>query len=161
MTQTQTQPSAASEPKKPPLQMVDTTYFVMLNDEFEMKAAKAYIKNLYPGTAARIVTDLRLDRLTDKHTVIALRRSDERTQAVSLRVSPSGIREPVHTPIEQLMREVQESEPVRCADFWQPAREGNEGELNLAGFMEEFGKKCIPAAIKFYPRDGILRLGFA
>jgi len=158
---TQVQPAVAEPKKIVPVQLADTTYFLMVNDDYEKKAAKHYLSQLYPGTAARIVTDLRLDRLTDKHTVIALRRNDERTQAVSLRVDPQGIRVPMYTPVADLAREVQEAEPVRCVDYWTPAREGNEGELNLAGFLEQLGKKCIPAAIKFYPREGILRLGFA
>jgi hypothetical protein len=157
----QPQPQAA-EPKKPvPLQMSEHTYFVMVNDDYEKKAATAYVKSLYPGTAAKVVADLRLDRLTDKHTVIALRRPTECTPAVALRINPQGIRETSITPVDALMREVQESEPVHCAEHWRAAREGNDGELDISGFATALGTRCIPAAIKYYPRDGILRLGFA
>lgn len=157
------QPAAAIEGKKPdkvPAQMAETTYFVMVSDDYEKKAAEAYLKTLYPGTAARIVTDLRLDRLTDKHTVIALYRPDDRTNAVQLRITPQGLREPQATPIGELAKEVRESTPVNCARFWQRGS-GNEGEVNLAGFLEELGKVCAPAVIKYIPRENILRLGFA
>lgn len=158
-----TQQLTAAETKKPdkaPVQMAETTYFVLVSDDYEKKAAEAYLKAIYPGSAARHVTDLRLDRLTDKHTVIALYRPDDRTQAVQMRVNMHGIREPVHTPVAELMKEVREGKPVDCAQFWQRGS-GNEGELFLAGFLEEFGKTCAPAVVKYVPRENIMRLGFA
>jgi hypothetical protein len=159
-----TQPTAATKQEakiEAALQMVDTTYFLLIDDEYEKKAAKEYLRQMYPGTAARIVNELRLDRLTDKHHVIALVRGNERSPALALVANHNGIRELRATPVAELMREVVESKPVRCADYWQPAREGNEGEVALGGFLEDLGKKAAPAALKYYPQQGLLKLGFA
>jgi hypothetical protein len=156
-----TQPSAAAKQPESPLQMAETTYFVMIDDEYEKKAAKEYLRQMYPNTEARVVHELRLDRLTNKHHVIALFRGNERTAALALVANMNGIRELRPTPVAELMKEVHESRPVRCADYWQPASEGNEGEVALGGFLEDLGKKCSPAALKYYPKQGILKLGFA
>lgn len=156
----QPQPVAAEQKKPVSAQMAETTYFVMISDDYEKKAAQAYLQAIYPGTAARVVQDLRLDRLTDRHTVIALYRPDDRTPAVQMRLTPQGLREPLHTPVADLMKEVREGKPVECKQFWQRGS-GNEGELNLSGFLEELGKQCAPAVIKYIARDHIMRLGFA
>lgn len=158
MTTETTQPTAAA-PKKP-AQMAETTYFVLVNDEYESKAGRAYLKTIYPQSLARVVTELRLDRLTDKHTVIPILRGDDRSPAVPLVRDAHGIRVPQPAPVTELMKEVREGQPVACAKYWQPGT-GNEGELNVAGFLEEVGKSCVPAAVKYYPRENIMKLGFA
>lgn len=155
-----TQSAAAKQQTPDLLQMVDTTYFVMLDDEYEKKAAKEYLRQHYPNTNARVVHELRIDRLTDKHTVIALFRGNERTDAVRVVANGQGIRELKPTPLPELAGEVQESKPVRCAEYWQTI-EGNEGTLDVASFLTELGKKCTPAAIKLYPAQGFMKLGFA
>lgn len=154
---TEAQPTAAATKK--PAQMAETTYFVLMNDEYESKAGRAYLKTIYPQSLARVVTDLRIDRLTDKHTVIPLFRGDDRTPAVQLIRDPQGIRVPQHTPVAELMKEVREGQPVACAKHWS-ASSGNEGELNVTSFLEELGKSCVPAAVRYVPRENILRLGF-
>lgn len=158
---TQAAVAEKSDPKQQLIpQMVDTSYFIIQEDEYEKKAAREYIRSKYPNTQARIVTELRLDRLTDKHTVYALFRDNERSPAVHLVANANGIRELRPAPVAELAAEVKESKAIRCADFWMPAREGNEGELDLSTFLSELGKRCAPAAIKYYPAQGILKLGF-
>lgn len=157
---TQTQEVEAKKASTKPAQQDENTYFIYLADEHETKAARAYLKSLYPTSLAKQVAELRLDRLTDKHTVIALRRDNERTPAVQVIVNPQGVRTLSQTPMAELMKEVQESEPLRCADFWHQ-RPGGDGELDLARFLEELGKRCTPAAIKYYERTQTLKLGFA
>lgn len=157
---TQTQEVEAKKASTKPVQQDENTYFIYLADEYEAKAARAYLKSLYPTSLAKQVAELRLDRLTDKHTVIALRRDNERTPAVQVIVNPQGVRTLSYTPPTELMKEVAEAEPIKCSDFWHKVA-GGEGELDLARFLEELGKRCSPAAIKYYERTQTLKLGFA
>src|SRR5262245_53894466 len=100
-----TQASAAKAEAAPSVQMQETTYFVLINDEFEQKAAREYLRNKYPNSDARVVQELRLDRLTDKQTVIALYRGNQRTPAVQLITNPQGVRVPSATPVAELAAE--------------------------------------------------------
>lgn len=158
MTQTQT----VEEPKAkaPKVQMDEYTYFVCIDDDYERKAAREYVNTKYPKSLAKFVHELRLDRLTDKHTVIALVRGNERTPAVQVIVNPQGVRTLSNTPVSELAAEVVESDAVSCAKHWSKLA-GGEGELHLPAFLEELGRACVPAAIKNYPNTKTLKLGFA
>lgn len=150
---------AAPAEAKSRVQMVDTTYFVLVNDDYEIKAGKEYVRSIYPGTAAKVVHELRLDRLTDKHTVIALTRDHERTGAIQVKPNAQGIREIYPTPIAELAKEVRESKPIVVAKYWHEV--DGDGEVDLAGFLQEVGKAAVPATVKYIPAQNILRLGFA
>src|SRR5215471_6965243 len=141
------------------VQMAETTYFVMVSDDYEIKAAREYVKMMYPGTQAKVVHELRLDRLTDKHTVITLTRDNERTPAVAIRHNPQGIREISPTPVAELAKEVRESKPIAVEKYW--AEVDGDGVVDLASFLTELGKGASPAAVKYLPSQGLLKLGFA
>lgn len=148
----------ATLPSSP--QMSADTYFVALADDDEFQIAKAYVKAMYPQTAAKLVRELRLDRLTDKHTVIALRRDDERSPVAVLEPSPTGQRQPRRRPAVELIGEIREAPPIRVAEFWGPGLDGD-GEVDSSGFMSALGTRAIPAAVKNYPTQKTLKLAYA
>lgn len=139
MTQTQT---TTENKKTEAAKMLDEfVYFVCPNDELDLRLARAYMRNLGPDTRAKLVTELRPLRLTERHTVIVLYRAESYAPQPSLELSVG--------------------KPIRALDHWVIGNEEQDGQVNFASFMTAMGQTCLPAHIKYRDDEGILRLGYA
>lgn len=177
----QQQAQQRKEPEPPRRELNELTVFLCLEGEHEANIARAYMQATYPGSKARLVQELRLDRLTERHTVIALWRDRDCTPPVlAIRDEVSGgrgleLRDP-HT----LVKEVLEGKPIACKDYWGDASEVDDdgfgmssmtdGELQTGAFMNELGTsmgKCWvankrarePAILKRGTDQRVLKLG--
>ena len=157
--------------------------FVCLEGEHEAAIARAYMQKTYPGSKARLVQELRLDRLHDKHTVIALWRDRGCTPPVMApRDDVSGGRGLELRDPDTLVSEVLEGKPIHVRDHW---GEGDlsadddmgmtsmsDGELQKGTFLNAIGtsmSKCHvtgkrarePAIVKRSTDARTLKLGRA
>jgi hypothetical protein len=141
----------------------ENLYYLGVNDEHERRFVEAWLEKNRPNTRAKYVTELRLARLTEQHTVRVLMRTGRKvSQALPMVKNEHGIKEIVQTDADKLAEEVSECASVHCRDFWvEDGSEGAEGELNTSRFLEAVGKTCIPACIKWRPDQGVLRLMWA
>lgn len=138
------------------------TYYVMPADEHEQAICQAWIEKHRPNTIARSVSRLRVDRLTERHTVIVLmRRVKKPTAAVGITLDENKLRQTVHRNVDELSAEVTEGEVIRCDKHWRPASDGQDGLLDTSTFLEELGKTCTPLCIKWRADDRIVWLGHA
>jgi hypothetical protein len=148
----------------------ENLYYIGVNDEHERGIAHAWIEATHPNTIAKFVTELRIDRLTRDHVVRALVRGATKTgerrpvkisSAAPIIRNQHGIRELIPVESKDLIAEVVECAPVRCADHWREgAYDDSEGDLNVSTFLEALGKSCAPAVIKWNDgeRRGDLRM---
>lgn len=178
------QTQAPQQPKPAPTKPHgEYLYYLGVDDEHERRIIEAWLyakfppigDSEFPNTSARYVTSINLNRLTEQHSLCVLMRKPGRGKSVSHAVklvkNENGIREITHRDAEEMLSEVVECKTLACKDFWSNnGGMGDEGEMRIegqGGFLEELGKTCAPACIKWRsdPRDGkakdVLRLAWA
>lgn len=156
------------EPPRPAAITGENIYYLMPADEHEQALCMAWIEKHKPGTVARNVSRLRVDRLTERHSVIVLmRRVKKPTPVIGVVRDEHNLKELVVRSPEFLvddkpiMDQVSEGPPVHAGKHWKPAPDGEDGLLNESSFLEELGKTCSPLAIKWRSDDRVVWLGFA
>lgn len=155
-----------SEPPKPQSRG-KMHYYMCISDEHERRAAQAWLDSRFGEDGARLVTELRIDRLREDSSLSVLVRrapagKKHAPHAVPLRVDEHGIREPEERDGFELAKGMDECKPLACRDFWvSGTSEDREGEINTARFLEELGKACTPACVKWREDSRTLRLGWA
>jgi hypothetical protein len=167
----QPQMQTTKQPAPQPQRDLSKTYYLGPSDENEHQIALAWIDQNHPNAnkpgQVRYVTELRLDRMTEEHTVIVLARTGKkRTPARETERDHNGIARVITREPETLIGELSESKPVYCKDHWFGQEDGTEGELVVHTFLEAIGKACSPWAVKPAPADSrttprIYRLGWA
>lgn len=161
--QTSQQPKQGGpQPEPPPRLHGDSLYYLMPADEYEQAICQAWLEKNRENTIARSVSRLRVDRLTERHTVIVLmRRQKKPTAAVGVTLDEHKVKQLVHRNVEELASEVSEGEPITCEKHWRPASDGEDGILDTSTFLCELGKTSTPLAIKWRADDRIVWLGHA
>lgn len=144
----------------------ENTYYLCMESEHELKIAKAWLKAQHPkGTAAKLVQELRISRLNEKHTVIALYREDGCTPALLSPIDPAtgGRRVEAAVIDGTLLAEVVQGRPIRVRDHWQTTSgedELQDGDINRSTFLQELGKTLrSPAIIKRSTDQQFVRIG--
>ena len=143
-------------------------YYLCMDGEHELRIAKAWFKAKFPqGTAAKLVQELRIARLMDQHTVIAIYREDGCTPAL---LSPidhvtGGRRiEPVAID-DAILKEVVEGKPVRVRDHWRARRSDDDysdGDIDRSSFFRALGATLrSPVCIKRSLDQQFISLGTA
>lgn len=160
--QTQKQPAPPSGPPS----RGKAHYYMCIADEHERRAAQAWLDEAFPNAEPRLVTELRLARLHEDYSVSVLVRkpkgSKKLSHSVPLVSDEHGIKEASPREADDLAKEIVECTPIDCSDHWiAGTADDREGELNVSRFLEELGKTCTPATIKWREDSGILRLGWA
>lgn len=127
----------------------ENVYFLAINDQYESAIAKAYIAQKYPASKARFRTELKLQRLSEKHVVIALVRGEDRSPLERTARDDRGIAHIVRTSPGDLTREIRECKPIKVADHWRRSHGADEyddddGEIDVESFMTELGKQATP-----------------
>lgn len=167
--QPQTQSNKQQPAQAAPARDMSKVYFLGPSDENEHAIALEWLEQNHPNANkpghVRYVTDLKLDRMTEDHTVVVLARTKKRTDALKTERDHNGIAKVVRHKPEELIGELVENRAVHCKDHWM-AEDGTEGELIVHTFLEALGKTCSPWAVKPAPADSrttprIYRLGWA
>lgn len=139
----------------PPMESPYLTRFLAPSHE-EIEAAAVLLRKLYPELPEEILNDCLADRLNcealNKSTVVyvAVRKSYGRkrmTEAQTFREDRDGARITVHTPAEDLAKEVHILGPVRARDHWCEGQNGWQSELNRASFLNAVGALATPWAV--------------
>lgn len=155
---------AEQKPSGPP-DRGKTHYYMCLADEHERRAAQAWLDRNFK-TDPRLVTELKIDRLYDDSTFSFLMRRTERNgkpkHSVPLVADAQGVKETAPREDNELADEIEERKLVRVRDYWVASPEQDrEGELAVSRFLEEVGKTCAPAMVKYRDDQRVLRFGWA
>lgn len=122
----------------------------------EIEAAAVLLRKLLPEMPEEILTDCLCDRLNcealNKSTIVyvTVRKSYGRkrmTEAQTFREDRDGARITVHTPPEDLAKEVHVLGPIRVRDHWSEGQNGWQSELNRASFLNAVGALASPWAV--------------
>jgi len=171
-----TKESKAAEPTLPNSRF---TYFMMLPDQYEQRVMLAYIAQKYPQSEARKVSELRVDRLTDLHSVIVLVRPRPTPAATQFK-NGMGVSEFQHHEPEEKLKEVRESRPILVKTFFKAPgavpefneygdrpemsldNEVGDGELNISNFLTALAQAASPMTLNWHPTQlpGIVRLAW-
>lgn len=139
---------ADDKPKAPLVQDSYETYFLVPQGGAEFSIAREYLKKMYPTSEGRLTTEIPLDRLTDRNTVIVLLRT-EGTAAEAVILNPTAGNSSIRRlPHKELAEEVVESDPIACKAFWTKGGRFNDGVVDVASFLEALGKAASPLAVK-------------
>lgn len=162
------QPSARAnerdkEPKAPDgfveaveaLQYKESTYF--WHGEHDMEVCRAYVREKYPGSKARVVSMINMHRLHERSAIICLSRkrpSPNEKFAIEL-----GRRMSVPVDPMTQLKEVSESPPVLVKTFISGGTEWEDGALDAAALIDkcargnEDGKSGFAPSVCHYRAD--------
>lgn len=134
------------------------TYYLAINDDGELKIAKAWFKDRYPEVVRdpqrhpwpKITREIPIPRLHEKATVIALIRGEDRSPLEKrTRDQATGMMTSQANDPAMLLEEVRECKPVRIGDHWRGKSDEWDafgGEIDRPTFLEALGKVCSPLA---------------
>lgn len=157
------QPVSARAESAPKTTHTQSTYFLAVDDPFELKIAQAWLKATYPNTLARIVSQLPMQRLTKPTVVIPVIRGEDRSPAYTQTMEAHSVRA-IHVNPKDLIGEVRECAPVEVAKHWREVRDEFDpfgGEMNRNSFMDELSQNSAPVAARIHiGNTQVVRLQF-
>lgn len=157
--------AAVETVKSEPVSVGDSrfTYFLYFPDDYEKEVARLYLAEKYPRSSAKKLGELQVNRLTDQHTLILLTRPRP-TAASTPHKNQMGVIEFTRHEPETKVKEIRESKPIVCKDFWQEGNEDSmvDGTLNTHLFLEAVSKAASPLTINWHPdqNPGVLKLSW-
>lgn len=154
-----TQPASARadlQPQPQPAPVTPThtneTYFIAVDDMFELNIARTYLLEHYPHTLGKVVRELPLLRLRKTVTVIPLTRGEDRSASYAQVFEGNSVRG-VHVPPKDLIHQVREGKPISIASHWREVRDEFDpfgGELNRDSFLEKLSELATPAVARIH-----------
>lgn len=141
-----------------------TTYYLVPYEDPDREMAREYLakQGIEHTNTTRIVVELDVGRLTDRHRVIALYRNINKDRNKVRVVEGEDGKE--HRQVYTAHSDILEIEPILCAKYWTPgdAETFTEGGLSVSGFLQELSRKIIPAVVSYHPDRGEpLRIRYA
>ena len=129
-------PQQAQQRQQAPAAQYTRDTFVLVPDEpTEQAICRDYWAEKHPDSAARVVSELKMARLSDASTVIALyRKPPARPTFIRLE---GGLREAVPSA-----QPVIEAKPVKINGFW--TEDGEDGRLDQAAVVRAIATQCLP-----------------
>ena len=110
--------------------------FVLVPDEpTEQSICRDYWADKNPGSLARVVSELKMARLNDASTVIALYRKPPARPTFNR--LDGGLREAVPSAMPVL-----EAKPVKINGYW--TEDGEDGRLDQAAVVRAIATQCLP-----------------
>jgi hypothetical protein len=140
-----------------------STFFLAVDDTFELKIAHAWLKHTYPNTLGKVVKQLPLHRLPHNTVVIPITRGEDRTAAMVNVYEGHSVRTS-HVDVDKLMHEVREATPIDITKHWRTVRDEFDafgGDLNRDSFLEALSNAASPAAARMHiGTPNVVRLSF-
>ena len=151
-----------------------STYYLVPSEEPDREMALAYLreKGVTASKKVRIVDAIDMARLTDEHRVIALSRNTKGDRNTVETVQGEDGR--TKRVVKTRHADIKECEPIYLSKYWfkpetpdsivDEFADGSlsDGELNVAKFLEELGKRIVPATLSYHPDRGEpLRIRYA
>jgi hypothetical protein len=144
--------STVSARTEAPRQHTPQTYFLAVNDDFELKIAQAWLQQKYPNSAGKVVKELPMHRLPQNAVVIPVTRGEDRSPSWTQAHDRGSVRG-IHVAPAELAREVREGKALAVADFWVAQRDEFDafgGELNRDSFLEKLSAAATPAVARVH-----------
>jgi hypothetical protein len=118
----------AEQNAKPAVEFNDRTYFLLIDDANATREARQWVMQQYPDSEARVVAELRLHRLTARHTVIPIFKNGS----------------------------IEQGSPVKVSDHWDQANEEN--PVVVSSFVPAVAKSVLPCTVNYRSDSGTLRV---
>jgi hypothetical protein len=115
---------------EPEAEFDDRTYFLLIDDESATREARQWVMEQYPNSDARVVAELRLQKLTERHTVIPIFKNNG----------------------------IEQGEAVKVSDHWDQAKV--DGSIVLSSFVPAVAKSVLPCTVNYRSDAGTLRVRF-
>jgi len=134
--------------KENPKERDDRNLFVLIpTDDHEARVCKDFWDEKYPKSQAKLVTDLKLQRLTGDHVLVTLTRlPPDRPKFIRLE---GGLREALPSDMP-----VRIGHPIRIQEHWNPA----DDSVDNLSIVRAIGTQVIPLRPSFSPTDLSVRL---
>jgi hypothetical protein len=113
---------------KPEAEFDDRTYFLLIDDESATREARQWVMEQYPNSDARVVAELRLQKLTQRHTVIPIFKNNG----------------------------IEQGPAVKVSDHWEQAEVN--GSIVLSSFVPAVAKSVLPCTVNYRSDAGTLRV---
>lgn len=128
----------------------DSNVYVLLpSDDIEQQVCRQFWDEKYPTSKAKVVSDLKLQRLTSDHLLVALTRlPPERPKFQRL---DGGNREALPSQMP-----VRVTHPIKISEFW--TEEGGDGKLDYLAVVRALGQQVVPLRPAFRPDDLSVKL---
>ena len=115
---------------EPGAEFDDRTYFLLIDDESATREARQWVMEQYPNSDARVVAELRLQKLTQQHTVIPIFKNNG----------------------------IEQGPAVKVSDHWANAE--MDGSIVLSSFVPAVAKSVLPCTVNYRSDAGTLRVRF-
>jgi hypothetical protein len=113
---------------EPEAEFDDRTYFLLIDDESATREARQWVMEQYPNSDARVVAELRLQKLTRRHTVIPIFKNNG----------------------------IEQGPAVKVSDHWEHAEV--DGSIVLSSFVPAVAKSVLPCTVNYRSDSGTLRV---
>jgi hypothetical protein len=113
---------------EPEAEFDDRTYFLLIDDESATREARQWVMEQYPTSDARVVAELRLQKLTQRHTVIPIFKNNG----------------------------IEQGPAVKVSDHWEAA--DVDGSIVLSSFVPAVAKSVLPCTVNYRSDAGTLRV---
>jgi len=144
--------SESTETTKPELRTTakdENLYVLLPADEVEIEVCRGWWDEKYPKSKARLISELRLQRLTDEHVLVTLTRSPP--ERPKFQRMEGGLREALPSDMP-----VRVGAPIRVKDFW--SETGEDGQVDYLALVRAVGAQVVPLRPVFRADDLTLRL---
>lgn len=156
-----TQVSARAE--QPAKSHTPHTYFLAVDDHFELAIAQAWLHAKHPNSAGKVVRELPMHRLPKGAVVIPLTRGEDRTAAYTQEFHGNSVRA-VHVPPKDLIGQIREGRPITTDEHWREVRDEFDpfgGELNRDSFLTSLSTQATPCVARIHiGSPNVVRLSF-
>jgi hypothetical protein len=114
----------------------DANLFVLIpSDEHEERRARDFWDSQYPKSKAKLVLELKVQRLTNDHTIVCLyRKPPDRPKFLRME---GGLRESLPSEEPVLV-----SKPIKVSDFW--TEDGDDGVVDYLALVRAIGALIVP-----------------
>lgn len=140
-----------------------STFFLAVDDVFELKIAHAWLKHTHPHTLGKVVSKLPLLRLPHNTVVIPVTRGEDRSAAMVNVYEGHSVRT-AHVDLNSLIHEVREAPAIDITKHWRQVRDEFDafgGDLDKDSFMDALSNAASPAAARLHiGSPNIVRLTF-
>lgn len=109
----------------------ERTYFLLIDDADATREARQWVMQQYPESEARVVAELRLQRLTERHTVIPIFKNGS----------------------------IEQGAPVKVSDHWDRGNE--DSPVVVSSFVPAVAKSVLPCTVNYRSDSRTLRVCFS
>ena len=139
-----------------PIRYADTTYFWHQEGDLEAELMRLYVETKYPGSDAKVVTEIPIQRLTELNNVIVMHRKGAPLINV-IRNPNTGYQHHERVPPEERLNTVRESPIIAVAPFVIGASRYNVGKFDSNAFFDACAPHIVGGKFRIQAKENVIR----